>query len=455
MFLTVCFASLMVLSTVVADTPANCTFDDIAGRWVFMMGDTGGDRTINCSNPTTNYFNLTVDLNYPDIAVDVTTGAEGFWTLIYNQGFEVVINSRKYFAYSKYKTSGKNVTSICTETLPGMFHNVIGRDWGCYIGQKVKGLATAKASQQPRYVSVNAPFRNDHNLIQQINSVQKSWTAKAYKEYEQMTWGQMLLRAGGAKPYAPLPKPKPATPEISRLAAQMPESFDWRDVDGQNFLPPVRNQESCGSCYSFSSMGMLAARFRVASNNTFKPVFSPQEIVSCSEYAQGCEGGFPYLIAGKYAEDFGVVEESCYTYEGKDSSCKNTTSCKRYYATNYQYVGGYYGACNEDLMKVQLVKNGPMSVSFEVLEDFFSYSGGIYHHTGLGRNLGKFDPFQLTNHAVLLVGYGQDGETGEKFWSVKNSWGESWGENGYFRIRRGTDEVSIEGLAVESFPIYP
>lgn len=67
----------------------------------------------------------------------------------------------------------------------------------------------------------------------------------------------------------------------------MPESFDWRDVDGQNFLPPVRNQESCGSCYSFSSMGMLAARFRVASNNTFKPVFSPQEIVSCSEYAQG------------------------------------------------------------------------------------------------------------------------------------------------------------------------
>lgn len=170
---------------------------------------------------------------------------------------------------------------------------------------------------------------------------------------------------------------------------------------------------------------------------------------------KGCEGGFPYLIAGKYAEDFGVVEESCYTYEGKDSSCKNMTSCKRYYATNYQYVGGYYGACNEDLMKVQLVKNGPMSVSFEVLEDFLSYSGGIYHHTGLGRNLGKFDPFQLTNHAVLLVGYGQDGETGEKFWSVKNSWGESWGENGYFRIRRGTDEVSIEGLAVESFPIYP
>lgn len=65
-------------------------------------------------------------------------------------------------------------------------------------------MATKFVCNLSRYVSVNAPFRNDHNLIQQINSVQKSWTAKAYKEYEQMTWGQMLLRAGGAKPYAPL-----------------------------------------------------------------------------------------------------------------------------------------------------------------------------------------------------------------------------------------------------------
>lgn len=454
MILTIGLVTLVVFSSALADTPANCTYDDIAGRWVFLMGEPGGDRTIDCSNPMTNFFNVTVDLNYPDVAVDANTGAQGFWTLVYNQGFEVVINSRKYFAFSSYKTSGKNVTSICSETLPGMYHNVIGRDWGCYRGQKVKGLTAIKSSQHQRFTSVNEPFRTDHNLIRRINSIQSSWTATAYKEYDQMTWGQMLMRAGGAKPYTPLPKPKPTTPEISRIAATLPESFDWRDVDGQDFVSPVRNQGQCGSCYSFSSMGMLASRFRVASNNTFQPVFSPQEVVSCSEYAQGCEGGFPYLIAGKYAEDFGVVEESCYSYEGKDSSCKKTT-CRRYYATNYQYVGGYYGACNEDLMKVQLVKNGPMSVSFEVLDDFFQYKGGIYHHTGLGRNLGKFNPFQLTNHAVLLVGYGADGTTGEKFWIVKNSWGENWGENGYFRIRRGTDEVSIESLAVESFPIYP
>jgi len=98
-----------------------------------------------------------------------------------------------------------------------------------------------------------------------------------------------------------------------------------------------------------------------------------------------------------------------------------------------------------------LVKNGPMSVSFEVYHDFMQYKGGIYQHTGLKD---RYNPFEMTNHAVLLVGYGVDKKSGMKFWIVKNSWGESWGENGYFRIRRGTDECSIESIAVESFPIF-
>lgn len=60
---------------------------------------------------------------------------------------------------------------------------------------------------------------------------------------------------------------------------------------------------------------------------------------------------------------------------------------------------------------------------------------------------------QITNHAVLVVGFGTDTKTREPYWIVKNSWGPEWGENGYFRIRRGTDECGIESLAVESTPI--
>lgn len=105
-------------------------------------------------------------------------------------------------------------------------------------------------------------------------------------------------------------------------------------------------------------------------------------------------------------------------------------------------------------MKLELVSNGPVVVGFEVYPDFLQYAGGIYHHTGItnSREL-RFNPFEETNHAVLVVGYGMDRDSGEKYWIVKNSWGKSWGEEGFFRIRRGNDECGIESLAFAATPI--
>ena len=93
--------------------------------------------------------------------------------------------------------------------------------------------------------------------------------------------------------------------------------------------------------------------------------------------------GFPYLVAGKYAQDFGVIPEACYPYKAKDEHCHPThLGCNRTYVSEYDYVGGFYGGCNEPLMRVELVKNGPIAVSFEVYEDLVMYKRGIYHHTG-------------------------------------------------------------------------
>ena len=280
----------------------------------------------------------------------------------------------------------------------------------------------------------------------------------------------------------------------------MPVSFDWRNVNSVNYVSPVRDQgicicpfvenklklwllnyiASCGSCYIFSSMALLESRVRIATNNSETPVFSTQEVVDCSQYSQGCEGGFPYLIAGKYAQDFGVISDDCYPYSGVDQKCSlplNSTSTrcrKRTYTFQYNYIGtivtfwnhclwqflftgGYYGACNEDLMRLELVKSGPLSVGFEVYPDFMSYKGGVYSHghnqdSSLQSSLG-FSPFELTNHAVLIVGYGVDKASGEKYWIVKNSWGTNWGLDGYFWIKRGNDECGIESLAVAASPI--
>ena len=137
----------------------------------------------------------------------------------------------------------------------------------------------------------------------------------------------------------------------------------------------------------------------------------------------------------------------------------------RHYTATYGYVGGYYGACTAEAMMAALVRDGPLSVSFEVrcrcegvqvnsagvqvYDDFMLYKGGVYHHTG-HITATSFTPFevrssqqqkvhacvQMTNHAVLLVGFGRDPALGEDYWIVKNSWGTEWGEEGFFRIRR-------------------
>lgn len=365
----------------------------------------------------------------------------------------MVIHGRKYFAFSKYTGAGANATSFCDQTLPGWTHDVLGYHWACYYGRKIAALPPKSTPQYLQGMFGQRMYKTDHKLITVINNVQSSWTARHYEMFEDMTVDEVIAMAGGrALRYSPFPKPSAPTELLLKQVSALPAEWDWRSVNGVNYVSPVRNQGKCGSCYAFSSLAMNEARLRIASNNSIQLTFAPQDIVDCSRYSQGCAGGFPYLIGGKYAEDYGLVEESCNPYTGNVTGhCVTEPTCERHYSTAYQYVGGYYGACNEQHMMLELVKNGPVAVSFEVYNDFLNYQGGIYHHTGLHNN---FSPFELTNHAVLLVGYGANKTTGEKYWTIKNSWGTAWGEQGYFRIRRGVDECAVESIAVKSNPIF-
>lgn len=142
MFVSFLFLQLFLCSDVRADTPANCTYEDVRGTWLFSIGKGGNDNTINCSLDFQVVSKLKVQLLFPDVAVD-SDGNVGFWTMIYNQGFEVQINGSKYFAFSAYKKSGKEVTSYCDKTLNGWSHEAAAlkpSNWACYKGEQQSTL---------------------------------------------------------------------------------------------------------------------------------------------------------------------------------------------------------------------------------------------------------------------------------------------------------------------------
>ena len=220
----------------------------------------------------------------------------------------------------------------------------------------------------------------------------------------------------------------------------LPDNFDGRKTFGK-CIHPVRNQEQCGSCWAFSASEVLSDRFCIASHGKIDVVLSPQTLVSCDSENMGCQGG--YLDkAWEYLVSNGIALDQCepYTSGGGDSGtcptkCADGSQIKYYKAANYKHITGVSN------IQTDLMTNGPVQVAFEVYQDFMSYKSGIYKHIS-GSLLG--------GHAVEMVGWGID--SGTAYWIIKNSWGPTWGESGYFRIVRGINECGIESNVYSGQP---
>merc|ERR1719482_783248 len=162
--------------------------------------------------------------------------------------------------------------------------------------------------------------------------------------------------------------------------SELPKAWDWADANGINFLEPVMDQADCGSCYAASSVRMLTARHKIKLNDTNALPWSISFPLHCSEYNQGCKGGFGFLLA-KWSDDVGLLPATCMRYNTVGScklECDLKKVGKRYRAANHRYVGSFYGRANEQILKEALVHNGPLAVGLEPDEDFMYYADGIY-----------------------------------------------------------------------------
>ncbi|GIQ89487.1 peptidase C1A [Kipferlia bialata] len=233
----------------------------------------------------------------------------------------------------------------------------------------------------------------------------------------------------------------------AKVWQEYPAALDWRDIDGVSYVPTIRDQAGCGSCYAFAGIGILEMSLRIQSNNAQAVDLSEQNVVSCSHYDQGCGGGFTYLVE-RYTHDFGVVAEAETPYLAEDAACVPTPNARRYRAAEYGYVGGYRGNCSVDGM-LSALSEGPIAISVYVDDAFRAYDG-----TSLFRGdsllSGDTDspvPLGRTNHAVILVGWGYDEEEDSPFWILRNSWGADWGIGGYMKVLMGENVNGVESKA--------
>ena len=223
---------------------------------------------------------------------------------------------------------------------------------------------------------------------------------------------------------------EPTTVKVSNAA---PSSYDWRNYGR---VSPVKDQGSCGSCWAFSTTGNLESLY-AATKGVIK-TFSEQMLVDCDTSDSGCNGGLMEYTFTWLKNNGGIMFDSDYPYKGVKSACKSDSSkYADFKITGYKKLGSSYStwSCvDEDELKEFLYENGPLAVAMNA-DPLQTYSSGILDVSSARC------PTSGINHAVLLVGYGSTSSM--DYWIVKNSWGKSWGEQGFFRIRRGNGTCGI------------
>lgn len=212
-----------------------------------------------------------------------------------------------------------------------------------------------------------------------------------------------------------------------------PSDFDAR-TQWKDLVHPIMNQLHCGSCWAFSAAEVLSDRVAIATKKA-SPALSPEDLVSCDKGDMGCSGG-RLASAWSYLQNTGIVTNTCFPYtagDGQAPTCE--TKCADSESFTKQKAKSTFAINGVPNMQKEIMTNGPIQVAFMVYKSFMSYKSGVY-----SKHFWELIP--EGGHAVKIVGWGTD--SGTDYWLVANSWGTTWGLDGFFKIKRGTNQCGIE-----------
>jgi C1A family cysteine protease len=275
-------------------------------------------------------------------------------------------------------------------------------------------------------------IENDR-IIKDVNSKNLSYTLD-HNQFSGMN------REDFRKILTPILSQSVGSDGLFKSSVGAPASWDWRS---KGAVTPVKNQLNCGSCYSFSTTGALEGAYQIKTGELIS--FSEQQILDCDFIknggnALGCDGGDMGSVMSWIGKNNGLCSESEYPYYSGTTSKvgKCDTTCGIISGSDIQKVVNV--APNSESSFVSALYQQPISVAIEADEPGFQfYKSGIY--TGkCSTNL---------DHGVLAVGYAPD------YWTVKNSWGTSYGEEGYIRLARGDYNGKSGQCGILIQPVYP
>ena len=260
-----------------------------------------------------------------------------------------------------------------------------------------------------------------------------------------------------------LPSNFDQAPKYPSKVSDLPTSLDLRDkFPNCDALKEVRDQSACGSCWAFGAVSAMSDRLCIASGQKDQRRISAEDLLACcTSCGDGCDGGMLYE-SWSYFKETGLVTgdlfgdttyclpyslppcnhhskgpyDDCSKHDYSTPSCKKQCSNKAYgkkYSDDKIFGKTVYDVAGEDQIIQELNNFGSVELAFDVYEDFLLYKTGVYQHK-TGNMLG--------GHAIKCIGYGE--ENGTKYWLIVNSWNDSWGDKGTFKILRGGDECGIE-----------
>ncbi|GAX27800.1 xylem cysteine proteinase [Fistulifera solaris] len=276
-------------------------------------------------------------------------------------------------------------------------------------------------------------WMQNHVLIQTHNQKDISYKL-GHNEFSDLTWEefQQRNRLGQHSPglwHAPRARFTDTSTQLRRRrATQRPDQVDWVE---RGAVPPVKNQGMCGSCWAFSAIGAIEGAHFV---DTGKLVaLSEQQLIDCDSLDSGCMGGL-MDNAFLFAENMtGICAEEDYPYAGHKHWLRGCFSeqglCETVQHTRVQSFVDV-GNTVDDLLDA--LAEQPVSVAIEADQQVFQfYKSGVFADDSCGDNL---------DHGVLAVGYGT--EDGQDYFKVRNSWGATWGEEGYIKMARTSAQVN-------------